>query len=105
MPYQLSQRSAFAEMFLRKDIANAVKEENRDNLQVSFNNTASYPSPVRSDTVTADLSIGRAKTMLQKTTYKQMCQQSEKLPGKIKRSFKTTLRRKTYAAEKQICTG
>jgi hypothetical protein len=74
------------------DIADAVKEENRDNIKFGFTNTASYSSPVFSDTATADLSIDHAKTTSRETTHKQMRQQSEKLSSEIKRNFKTTFK-------------
>ena len=44
------------------DIADAVKEENRDNIKFGFTNTASHSSPVFSDTATADLSLDKTKT-------------------------------------------
>jgi len=77
------------------DIADAIKEENRDNIKFGFTNTASYSSPVFSDTATADLSIDQTKTTSRETTHKQMRQQSEKLSSEIKRNFKTTFKTST----------
>jgi len=57
------------------DVADAVKEENRDNVKFGFTNTGSYSSPVFSDTATADLSIDHTKATSRETTHKQMRQQ------------------------------
>jgi hypothetical protein len=77
------------------DIADAVKEENRDNTKFGFTITASYSSPVFSDTATADLSLDKTKTTSRETTHKQMRQQSEKLSSEIKCNFKTTFKKST----------
>jgi hypothetical protein len=77
------------------DIADAVKEDNRDNIKFGFTNTASYSSPVFSDTATADLSLDHTKETSRETTHKQMRQQSEKLSSEIKRNFKTTFKTST----------
>ena len=74
------------------DIADAVKEENRDNTKFGFTNVASASWPVYSDTATADLSLDNTKTTSRETTHKQMRQQSEKLSSEIKRNFKTTFK-------------
>ncbi len=74
------------------DLADAVKEENRSDVKFGFSNTASYSSPVSSDTATADLSLDINKSSARETTHKQMRQQSEKLSSEIKRSFKTTFK-------------
>jgi hypothetical protein len=74
------------------DLADAVKEENRSDVKFGFTNTASYSSPVSSDTATADLSLDINKSSSRETTHKQMRQQSEKLSSEIKRSFKTTFK-------------
>jgi hypothetical protein len=74
------------------DIADAVKEENRDNTKFGFTNTASGSWGVYSDTATADLSLDNTKTTSRETTHKQMRQQSEKLSSEIKRNFKTTFK-------------
>jgi hypothetical protein len=81
------------------DIADAVKEENRDNIKFGFTNTASYSSPVFSDTATADLSIDHTKTTSREATHKQMRQQSEKLSSEIKRNFKTTFKTSTEVTD------
>jgi hypothetical protein len=81
-----------SEVTTQDDITDAVKEENRDNIKFGFTNTASYSTPVFSDTATADLSIDHTKSTSRETTHKQMRQQSEKLSSEIKRNFKTTFR-------------
>ncbi len=58
------------------DVADAVKEENRDNVKFGFTNTGSYSSPVFSDTATADLSIDHTKATSRETTHKQMRQRT-----------------------------
>lgn len=77
------------------DLADAVKEANRDNIKFGFSNTASYSTPVFSDTATADLSLDKAKETSRETTHTQMRQQSEKLSSEIKRNFKTTFKTST----------
>jgi len=77
------------------DIADAVKEENRDNIKFGFSNTASYSAAVVSDSATADLSIEHGTTTSREATHKQMRQQSEKLSSEIKRNFKTTFKTST----------
>src|SRR5262249_21546614 len=74
------------------EIADAVKEENRDNTKFGFTNTSSYSTPVFTDTATANLSIDNATAASRETTHKQMRQQSEKLSSEIKRNFKTTFK-------------
>jgi len=77
------------------DIADAVKEENRDNTKFGFTNTANYSTPVFSDTATSSLSLDNSRMRSRETTHKQMRQQSEKLSSEIKRAFKTTFRTST----------
>jgi hypothetical protein len=72
------------------DIADAVKEENRDNTKFGYTSEASASWPVFSATATADLSLDNTTTTSRETTHKQMRQQSEKLSSEIKRNFKTT---------------
>ena len=81
------------------DIADAVKEDNRDNIKFGFSNTASYSSPIFSDSATADLSIDKTKETSRETTHKQMRQQSEKLSSEIKRNFKTTFKTSTETTD------
>ncbi|HEY5933386.1 MAG TPA: hypothetical protein VIU61_02050, partial [Kofleriaceae bacterium] len=69
------------------EIADAVKEENSDNVKFGFSNTGSFSVGVFSDSATADLSIEHAKTTSRETTHRQMRQQSEKLSSEIKRNF------------------
>jgi hypothetical protein len=84
-----------SDVTMQDDIADAVKEENRDNIKFGFSNTASYSSPIFSDTATADLSLDKTKSTSRETTHKQMRQQSEKLSSEIKRNFKTTFKTST----------
>lgn len=77
------------------DIADAVKEENRNDIKFGFSNVASYSSPFFQDTATASFSLDNAKTETRETTHKQMRQQSEKLSSEIKRNFKTTFKTST----------
>ena len=77
------------------DIAEAVKQENRDNIKFGFSSTGSYSSPFSSASATADLSIDRTKTSSREITHQQMRQQSEKLSSEIKRNFKTTFKTST----------
>jgi len=81
------------------DLADAVKEENRDNIKFGFSNTASYSTPIFSDTATADLSLEKTKSSSRETTHKQMRQQSEKLSSEIKRNFKTTFKTTTEVTD------
>jgi hypothetical protein len=80
------------EVTTQDELADAVKEENRNNVKFGFTNTASYSSPVFSDTATADFSLDNNKSNSRETTHKQMRQQSEKLSSEIKRNFKTTFK-------------
>lgn len=77
------------------DIADAVKEENRDNIKFGFSTTGSYSSPFSSVSATADMSLDRTKSTSRETTHKQMRQQSEKLSSEIKRNFKTSFKTTT----------
>lgn len=74
------------------DIADAVKEENRNDIKYGFSNVANYSSPFFQDTATTTFSLDNAKTTTRETTHKQMRQQSEKLSSEIKRNFKTTFK-------------
>jgi len=84
---------------MQDDIADAVKEDNRDNIKFGFSNTGSYSSPIFSDTATTDLSLDKTKETSRETTHKQMRQQSEKLSSEIKRNFKTTFKTATEATD------
>jgi hypothetical protein len=81
------------------DIADAVKEENRDNIKFGFSATGGYSSPVYSASATADLSIDKTKTTSRETSHKQMRQQSEKVSSEIKRNFKTTFKTSTEVTD------
>jgi hypothetical protein len=81
------------------DIADAVKEENRNDIKFGFSNVASYSSPFFQDTATASFSLDNAKTETRETTHKQMRQQSEKLSSEIKRNFKTTFKTSTEVTD------
>jgi hypothetical protein len=74
------------------EIADAVKEDNQNNIKFGFSNTASFSVGVVSDSATADLAIEFQKSRARETTHKQMRQQSEKLSSEIKRNFRTTFR-------------
>jgi hypothetical protein len=84
-----------SEVTLQDDLAEAVKEENRNNTKLGFSHTASYSSPVSSESVTASFSLDNNKTNSRETTHKKMRQQSEKLSSEIKRNFKTTFKTTT----------
>jgi hypothetical protein len=81
------------------DIADAVKQENRDNVRFGFTNTASYSSPVFSDTATVDLSLEHTASTSRETAHRKMRQQSEKLSSEIKRKFRTTFRTSTEVTD------
>jgi DNA-directed RNA polymerase subunit F len=81
------------------DIADAVKEENRNDIKFGFSNVASYSSPFFQDTATASFSLDNAKTETRETTHKQMRQQSEKLSSEIKRNFRTTFKTSTEVTD------
>lgn len=81
------------------DIADAVKDENRNDVKFGFTNTANYSSPVFQDTATASFSLDNAKTSSRETTHKRMRQQSEKLSSEIKRSFRSTFKTSTETTD------
>jgi hypothetical protein len=74
------------------DLADAVREENRNDIKFGFSNVANYSSPFFEDTATTTFSLDNAKTSTRETTHKHMRQQSEKLSSEIKKNFKTTFR-------------
>jgi hypothetical protein len=84
-----------SDVTVQDDIADAVKQENRDNIKFGVTTTASFSAPVFSGTATADLSIERTRTTSRETTHKQMRQQSEKLASEIKRNSRTTFKTTT----------
>lgn len=88
-----------SEVTTKDDIADAVKEENRDSAKFGFSATGSYSAAVYSASATADLSIENAKTSARETTHQQMRQQSEKLSSEIKRNFKTTFKTSTEVTD------
>ncbi|HLG56699.1 MAG TPA: hypothetical protein VI485_15275 [Vicinamibacterales bacterium] len=90
---------ASSETTQQDDIADAVKEENRNDIKFGFTNTASYSTPVFSDTATGSFSLDSAKSTSRERTHKQMRQQSEKLSSEIKRNFKTTFRTSTEVTD------
>lgn len=98
MMTETTQRSE-SETTTQDDIADAVKEENRNNVKFGFTNTASYTTPVFQDTATASLSLDNTKTTSRETTHKQMRRQSEKLSSEIKRNFKTTFKTSTEVTD------
>ncbi|MEP6592284.1 MAG: hypothetical protein ABJC51_01260 [Acidobacteriota bacterium] len=81
------------------DLADAVKEENRENIKFGFSATGSYSTPIYSASATADLSLDKTKSSSRESTHKQMRQQSEKLSSEIKRNFKTTFKTSTELTE------
>jgi len=81
------------------DIADAVKEDNRDNIKFGFSATGSYSAAVYSATATANLAIDKTKETSRETTHKQMRQQSEKLSSEIKRNFTTTFKTSTETTD------
>lgn len=81
------------------DIADAVKEENRNNMKFGFTNTAQYTTPVFQDSATASFSIDDTQSKSREATHKQMRRQSEKLSSEIKRNFKTTFRTSTEVTD------
>jgi hypothetical protein len=88
-----------SETTTQDDIADAIKEENRNNVKFGFTNVASYTTPVFQDSATASFSLDNAKTTSRETTHKQMRRQSEKLASEIKRNFKTTFRTSTEVTD------
>jgi hypothetical protein len=88
-----------AETTTQDDIAEAVKQENRDNMKFGFTNTATVTTPVFQDTATSSFSLDNTKTSSRETTHKQMRRQSEKLTSEIKRNFKTTFRTSTEVTD------
>jgi hypothetical protein len=87
------------EITAQDDVADAVKDENRNDVKFGFTNTASYSSPVFQDTATASFSLDNAKMSSRETTHKHMRQQSEKLSSEIKRSFKSTFKTSTETTD------
>ena len=81
------------------DLAEAVKEENKNDVKLGFANVARYSSPFFQDTATATFSLDNAKTQSRETTHKQMRLQSEKLASEIKQSFKTTFKTTTEVTD------
>jgi hypothetical protein len=81
------------------DLADAVKEENRNEMKFGFSNVAKYSSPFFQDTATATFNLDTAKTTSRETTHKQMRQQSEKLSSEIKKNFKTTFKTSTEVTD------
>lgn len=98
MMTETMQRSE-SETTMQDDVADAVKEENRNNVKFGFTNTASYTTPVFQDTATVSFSLDNAKTTSRETTYKHMRRQSEKLTSEIKRNFKTTFKTSTEVTD------
>lgn len=92
-------QKAETETTSQDDIADAVKEENRNNMKFGFTNMAQYTAPVFQDTATASFSIDNAQTRSREATHKQMRRQSEKLSSEIKRNFKTTFRTSTEVTD------
>jgi len=81
------------------DVADAVKDENRNDVKFGFTNTGTYSSPIFQDTATASFSLDNAKMSSRETTHKRMRQQSEKLSSEIKRSFKSTFKTSTETTD------
>lgn len=83
----------------KDEIADAIKEENQNNMKFGFTNTLTYKTPVWQNTATPSFSLENAKTTSRETTHKQMREQSEKLTSEIKRNFKTTFRTTTEVTD------
>lgn len=81
------------------DIADAVKQENRDSVRFGFSATGSYQAAVSSGSATADLSLERTSVDSRELTHKKMREQSEKLSSEIKRNFKTTFKTSTEVTD------
>jgi hypothetical protein len=81
------------------DIADAVREENRDSSKLGFSATVGRSTPIYSASATADFSLDKTKATSRETTHKQMRQQSEKLSSEIKRNFKTTFKTSTEVTD------
>lgn len=77
---------------IQDDIADAVKQENRDNTKFGFSSTGEYNAAVYSGSATAELSMDMMTVRANETTRKHMRQQSEKLSSEIKRNFKSFFR-------------
>jgi hypothetical protein len=90
---------AESEVTVQDDIAEAVKEENRNNTKLGFSHTGSHSSPIASETVTASFSLDHNQAFSRETTHKKMRQQSEKLSSEIKRNFKTTFKTTTEVTD------
>lgn len=95
---EIVQRSE-SETTTQDDVADAVKEENRNNVKFGFTNVASYTTPVFQDTATASFSLDNAQTVSREGTVKHMRRQSEKLSSDIKRNFKTTFKTSTEVTD------
>lgn len=74
------------------DLADAVKEENRNDTKFGFSNTLTASAGFIEDTATASYSIDTLKATSRENAHKRMRQQSEKLSSEIKKNFKTTFR-------------
>lgn len=81
------------------DIADAVKEENRNDTKFGFTNEANYSAAVFSDTATASFSLDNVKAQTRETAHKHMRQQSEKLTSEIRKNFKTTFKTSTEVTD------
>ncbi|MBB3453159.1 hypothetical protein FHT86_001415 [Rhizobium sp. BK313] len=84
---------------IQDDIADAVKQENRDNTKFGFSSTGEYNAAVYSGSATAELSMDMMTARSNETTRKHMRQQSEKLSSEIKRNFKSFFRTTTEREE------
>jgi hypothetical protein len=84
---------------IQDDIADAVKQENRNNAKFGFSSTGAYNAAVYSGSATAELSMDMMTARSNETTRKHMRQQSEKLSSEIKRNFKSFFRTTTEREE------
>lgn len=77
---------------LQDELADAVKEENRNDLKLGFGASAKYSTVVFEAEANTNLDYESSRTTSRETTHKQLREQSEKLSEEIKRSFKSTFK-------------
>ncbi len=84
---------------VQDELADAVKEENRNDIKFGFSAIAKYSSPFFEAQANTSLNLDSSRTTSRETTQKHMREQSEKLSSEIKRSFKSTFKVATEVQE------
>lgn len=84
---------------IQDELSDAIKEENQNNFKFGFGASGSYSTLVVQAEANTNLDFETSKSSSRETTHKQMREQSEKLTGEIKKSFKSTFRVTTNIEE------